>query len=194
MDTFIFRLKTAAYLQITILCLCCSAKSKEDHNYADQPPTQVPKTIYMVSVNHHFSSNDTKDQFIIELYGADTLSGNVKFQIISSFGDLIYSVEFESRALFDYGLAQNPSKADKMKYIITRMSNFFDEENFVIPAIEPNENYDKDYYGIVGESIWNKLKIENDLIGFYYLLWEGNQSWITFYKNDKRAIKYKTCC
>ncbi|TXH24967.1 MAG: hypothetical protein E6Q96_09665 [Cyclobacteriaceae bacterium] len=200
MDTLIFQLKPA-YFVVGFLFLCCSTKGNEgskniegSHKQDSVVTTQGPKIIYTVSANHFFSSNISKDKFLIELYGTDTLKASITFKIMNSVGDLIYSTEFESRALLDYGLPENPSKREKAEYILLRMNNFFKEENFVTPAIRSDEIYDKDYYGIIGESMWNKVKSNSHSIGFYYSLWEGSQSWITFYEKHKQVLKYKTCC
>lgn len=128
------------------------------------------------------------------LTGNDTLSGQVKFEIFNPMGESIYAVEFESRALLDYGLKPGSSKKEMTKYIIERMDSFTSEKNFTRPTIADNEIYDADYFGLLGEKAWHELKRNKESIGFYYLLWEGDQSWIVFIRKEKKVVKYKTCC
>lgn len=194
MDTLVLQLKPMYYLLSIVILLSCSSK-KESNNIL-QSPVKIEaseRAMHSVVKEYFFSSKQIKDQFRIELTGRDTLNGKVKFQILTQAGDSIYSTEFESSALIDHALPPNSTDTDKGKYIIKRMNEFFNEDNFVKPAIGSKEVYDKDYYGVVDEATWKELR-RGEVVGFYYLLWEGDQVWIAFFNRDKKVIKYKTCC
>ena len=178
-----------------LLLSCAHKKDKFAIGQDSLHETKVSdQLLYSVSAEHFFSSNQVKDKFRLELIGKDTLSGLVKFQILNSSGDSIYSIVFESRALFDYGLPDNSTEVEEGKYVIKRLDNFFNAENFVKPAIGSSEVYDSAYYDVINEDNWKIVKSDSQLTGFYYLLWEGDQTWLTFLKEDKKVVKYKICC
>lgn len=194
MDSPVLSIKSMYYLLSIIILLSCSSKKESDNLL--QPPVKtevLERVVHSVVKEYSFSSKQTKDQFKIELTGRDTLNGKVKFQILTQGGYSIYSTEFESRALLDYGLPPTATDIDRNRYIIKRMDDFFNEKNFVKPAIDSNEVYDKEYYGVIDEAVWKEIK-KDRVVGFYYLLWEGDQAWIAFFNRDKKVINYKTCC
>lgn len=179
-------------IQPLFLSLCLFFGS--DCSVGQRQPQESIQDIHSVTKEHFFSSRQTKDLFRIRLTGGNILEGRIKFEIITSSGEFIYSINFEAKLLLGYGLDTNSNDQQKSQYIIKRMNEFFLEENFITPAIESAEVYDKDYYGIIDKTQWNQIKNDEKSIAFYYLLAEGDQTWITFLKKEKKVIRYKICC
>jgi hypothetical protein len=168
-----------------IACATKDAKIVEESS----PEASV---IHSVEADHVFSSSSTQDKFRLILTGKNVLNGTVEFQILKSSGESIYKIDFESRALLNYGLKANATDEEKSKYILNRMNDFFIGKNFVDPAINSSEAYDKDY-NVISESQWSEIKNGNT-IGFYYILWEGDQSWTAFSKSENKVVRYRKCC
>lgn len=141
---------------------------------------------------HFFSDTTDKDEFHIYLKGKSILEAIVQFKITSPTGDVLLEEEFPSHYLIGYGLfGDEITDEKKEKYITNRISTFLDEENFLMPAIDPNELFDADYSDKI---IWDDIKSDKNAIGFYYLVGEEDGRTIAFSKKMKKVVQYFGCC
>lgn len=143
------------------------------------------------STEVNFSSNNTKDRFVLSLKGQSIIDGKVLFKIYSTFGDELWKEEFDAIDLIGYGLDLNAAVTEKERYISKRIANFFNRKNFLTPAIKSGESYDPDYSD---KEIWDDISSDFTAIGFYYLIGEESGCRIAYSKKLKRIVIYYTCC
>ena len=143
-------------------------------------------------VMHAFSKIDNKDEFYICIKGKSILDGKMIFKITKSDGTELLNEEFPSYLLMGYGFEGDMNSAkDKEDYIKSRIKDFFNENNFMYPAIKSDENFDEDYSD---KEIWNEIKSDLTVIGFSYLIGEEDGRKIAFSKNKGKVVMYFNCC
>ena len=143
-------------------------------------------------VMHAFSKIDNKDEFYICIKGKSILDGKMIFKITKSDGTELLNEEFPSYLLMGYGFEGDMNSAkDKEDYIKSRIKDFFNENNFIYPAIKSDENFDEDYSD---KEIWNEIKSDLTVIGFSYLIGEEDGRKIAFSKNKGKVVMYFNCC
>jgi hypothetical protein len=191
MDTFFISRPIILIISLAINLACISNKLGENQDINDEN-TVKSSVLHSVTKEFHFSSLESKDLFKIELMGEDILNSQVKFEILDSEMKLIYEVSFGALELLGYQIKSNANKNEKEDFIISRLNHFFDQTNFIEPAIDTTE-YDPEDYDLIDISIWNQIKKDGS-IGFYYILGEEDMVWIVFLKTSKKIIKYKSCC
>jgi hypothetical protein len=195
MDTYFIPNTLVRILTIVMLISGTACKSNNDKNSVKTVKfDKIVKDsiIHNVRKEVYFSSSASKDVFSLELIGESVLNGKIKFQIFTSKSEQIYSVSFNSIDMLGYEIAPEATLEQKEDFILRRMDNFFEETNFVRPAIDQSE-YDSEDYDEIDEGLWNSIK-NNNSVGFYYLLGEGNMTWITYLKEKNEVVKYKSCC
>jgi hypothetical protein len=139
------------------------------------------------STLHAFSNPNKKDTFQIEVSGKSLLDGIVYFRIISFSGQEIYKISCDANDLIGYGLSDNSTNKEKEKFIKDRINNFFNKDNFLIPAIKKTDEYDQDYSD---KDVWLDIKSDPTAIGFYYLIGEEDNREIAYSKKNKKVIIY----
>ena len=85
----------------------------------------------------------------------------------------------------------NPTDDDRRAYIRKRMQHFFDDENFLIPAIKAAEEFESQYSE---KAYWESIKNDPKAIGFYYLIGEEDGRSIAYSKELKKVVMYFNCC
>ena len=66
-----------------------------------------------------------------------------------------------------YIIDKNITDEEKINMIKKRVSSFFDDKNFIFPAINSSDVIDTDYSN---SEIWNAVKSNPKALGFYYLI------------------------
>lgn len=143
-------------------------------------------------VIHEFSQVENKDEFYICIKGKSILDGKTIFKITKSDGTELLNEEFPSSHLMDYGFEGDMNSVkEKEEYIKSRIKNFFNESNFIFPAIKTDETFDEDYSD---KDIWNEIKSDLTTIGFSYQIGEEDGRKITFSKKKGKVVMYFNCC
>jgi hypothetical protein len=140
---------------------------------------------------HTFSDKIQMDTFLITLRGKSLTEGMVIFTIIDYTGNEIYKITFPSNYLFNYDLKNEASKQDEKTFILGRIKQFFKDENFKVPAINPSDKFDSDYSE---KEIWDEIQADQSAIGFFYLVGEEDGRSIAYSKKLKKAVMYFNCC
>ncbi|MEM8898426.1 MAG: hypothetical protein AAGC85_09995 [Bacteroidota bacterium] len=183
---------------ICLLCACGSADSSKDlTSVTEYIQEKGHEESFADLINTlHFSSQSSLDTFRLSMSGSSVESGDVEFGIISPTLGQIYSEKFPARALIGHSLIQvkRPTQAEIENAIIEGFNSFFQENHFPRPAISSKESYQEEYEGIISEEAWETIKKDSSSVGFYYLLWEGDMKWISFFKSDSSVKIYKVCC
>ncbi|MFA6085202.1 hypothetical protein [Mucilaginibacter sp.] len=179
-----------------------SAKTGEKGIVAAAKTEQIPSTIRKASEgkehlkrlsfyskDHHFSNEKLKDNFTIKFPGRSIDSGIVVFEIKSSLGHLIFKKEFPASDLLA-DMADALSRKQKIDTVNARLTHFFDESNFVCPAIDNTDEIGKNLDDPNAEDIanWNEIKALPNSIGFYFSYgYEGTYG-IAYSKKKKKAV------
>ena len=143
-------------------------------------------------VEHEFSQIDKKDEFYICIRGKSIVEGRVIFKIVRSDKTVILEKEFPTYLLMNYGFDGDlNSIKDREKYMISRIEEFFNEKNFLYPAIKKDEQFDQDYSD---KETWDEIKSDQTAIGFSYLVGEEDGRKIAFSKKQKKVVMYFNCC
>lgn len=178
-------------LNVVLFLFLISLPSKEVQSFNGS----IKKDSVLIEnrIQHLFSSPDKKDEFYICLQGESLMDATFIFTITNPEGVEIYREEFPSIFLIGYDLAGgiNATKRNQKNFIKYRVRHFFDEENFLIPAINSDQEFDEDYSD---EDIWNGIKSDQNTIGFYYLIGEEDGRKIAYSRKLKKVVLYFNCC
>jgi hypothetical protein len=143
-------------------------------------------------VMHSFSQMDNKDEFYICIKGESIIEGKMIFKITKSDGTELLNEEFPSYLLIDYGFEGDVNSVkDREDYLKRRIKDFFNDRNFLYPAIKTDENFDEDYSN---KDIWDEIKSDDTIVGFSYLIGEEDSRKIAFSKKKKKVVMYFNCC
>ena len=157
---------------------------------------------------HSFSRQDREDTFKLT-FNCENLEDSVSFKIISFSGDLIYERKFLGVEFYDYGrpwyvyvsdpkkgkdmnvIAQNLSKqvADSLhradiQYIKKRMSDFFNDDRFVV---NPIMKLDKKHLNM---SHYDGISGDPTAIGFKIQLYVEGFEMIAYSKKNAERTTY----
>ena len=181
---------------VTSLFISCN------HNKASatiQSKKDSPKKIQKKSpvlatrtVIHAFSEKNQKDTFRLTVTGASILTGKICFEIISYKSKKIYTQTFDAASLLNYDIAPTAPDREKQQFIKQRIKDFFNEDNFMNPAIKSEDTFDTDYSS--GRKEWEAIKADRSAIGFYYLVGEEDGRSIAWSKTLKKVVLYFNCC
>lgn len=188
-----YYLLTISFLLLTLFTACDSSTLTTNKPATYESDLEVKK-LYETTTEHAFSIPNKKDRFKLALIGSSILTAKVKFTILSHDGKIVYEENFKSTDLLDAGVldvSNNPSNAEKETYILQRMDSFFDQDNFMNPAIKSEETLEKEYSD---EQIWKAIREDKTAIGFYYLLNAEDGRSIAYAKKLNKVVMYFNCC
>jgi hypothetical protein len=197
-SSFIHKIGSLAIGALIIIASCSQkGKSVQDRDTLVLTKKEVilsKKMIHSVKVEHYFSSLQKKDTFSIRLIGESIAKGKVHFDIRNYEGTEIFHVEMEAVELLNYSIPPNATEAEREKFIIKRMNEFFNESNFESPAIKKDETYNAYNNSDTDSATWVALKSNVQSVGFCFLVGEENRSCISYDKINHKLFKYKSCC
>jgi hypothetical protein len=167
---------------------------QEKSNLRDRTSDDVVVNIKKLN---YFSSNENKDTFSITAIGNSFLDSNVYFNITNKQGKVLFRDSCQSFWLLNYEFEQwkaNVKGTDKEQqeaFIKYRIEHFYDEDNFIRPAISNKSKYAEfGEDGFIDEKVWNRIKSDKTSIGFHYLFGAEDNSEITYDKKEKKVILY----
>ncbi|MDA9337760.1 hypothetical protein N9Q51_00225 [Flavobacteriaceae bacterium] len=139
-----------------------------------------------------FSNPNKKDKFTISIIGESILEGEMVFKIIDFEGTEILNESYPSNVLINgYIFDEKSTSKELEEYIKKRVSEFFKEDNFSIPALSIDSKFDSDYSV---KKNWTDIKSDSSAVGFYYLIGLENGCRISYSKKQKQVLKYFCCC
>lgn len=139
-----------------------------------------------------FSHPNKKDKFSISIIGENILKRKMIFKIINSNGIELLNETYPSNVLINgYIIDENITDEEKINMIKKRVSSFFDDKNFIFPAINSSDVIDTDYSN---SEIWNAVKSNPKALGFYYLIGDELGCKLAYSKKQKKIVKYFCCC
>ncbi|EDM36865.1 hypothetical protein PBAL39_18364 [Pedobacter sp. BAL39] len=139
-----------------------------------------------------FSDTVKLDTFKVVLNGDEPKNMVMTFTITAHDGSQIYMRAFKATDLIDnYQSTLELKKESKQKKFITEEYNlFFEDENFLEPAVTENENPDEN---TPDKDFFNELK-QSGLNGFQYRLSNENKVYIAWSSKERKVLPYYSCC
>ena len=139
-----------------------------------------------------FSDSVQVDTFKVALRGDVVKDMTIEFTITAHNGQLIYKKDFKATDLIDNYKSTVDLKKERsqMAFIKEEYKLFFEDENFLEPAVTENENPDKNTPDI---TFYNELK-QSGLNGFKYRSGKETSVYIAWSEKEKKVKPYYNCC
>ena len=140
----------------------------------------------------NFSDSLAADTFSVKVVGASLDSQKLDFRIKNSKGMEIYHVDISSADIlknYDATIDLKKNK-NKAKFLESEVSRFFDDENFMEPAITETETPDKNVPDL---AFYEELK-NSGLNGFFYRLGKEEKIYIGWSPKENKVKVYYNCC
>lgn len=175
------RLVTGILLSAAFLSACSPGK-KETITAADMQKTFVKP----------FSDSLSADTFRLQIEGERPEDMRLHFTITSYRRHQIYDTLIPASSLFkNYDATINLNKKNnQIKFLKEEMSRFFDEENFMEPAVTESETPDKN---VPDKAFFEELK-QKQLNGFAYRLGKDQKIYIAWSTLQGKVKTYYSCC
>ncbi|MFC3563662.1 hypothetical protein [Pedobacter jamesrossensis] len=144
------------------------------------------------SIGKSFSDLKTLDTFKIELTGRKPEDMVLNFTIKNAKGKEIYNAKLKGTELVgntDPNIDLSKQK-DQIIFLKTIANDFFSDDNFLEPAVMPNDkadNYTPD------KALYEELK-KSGLNGFKYRLGKENNIYIAWSEKEQKVKIYYNCC
>ncbi len=139
-----------------------------------------------------FSDRELLDTFRVVLTGGKSKDMQLKFSIIAHNGREIYSKNFLGKELLDVykETVDLRKEASKVSFMQAEFEQFFDDENFLEPAVTESEEPDQ---FVPDKGFYAELR-QTGLNGFRYRLAQDKMIYIAWsIKENKVKIYYKCC-
>jgi hypothetical protein len=144
------------------------------------------------TVLHSFKDSIQADTFRIVLKGSTPEDMELVFTITPKDGVPVYTAILKAKKLIDnYSETVDLGKEDKqLLFLEEELSQFFDEENFLEPAVTENETPNDNTPDKV---FFNELK-KTGLDGFKYRTGKESKVYIAWSDLEKKVKVYYQCC
>ena len=140
----------------------------------------------------NFSDSLLADTFTVKVIGSSLDSQKLDFRIINAKGQEIYHVDIASASLLkNYDATIDlKKKKNQASFLQSEVKRFFDEENFMEPAITESETPDKNVPDL---AFYEELKTSG-LNGFFYRLGKEDKIYIGWSAKENKVKPYYNCC
>jgi len=167
----------------TVLLTACTTSS--ERNSGDSPAN-------LKTTLQPFSDTVKMDTFKVVLQGKKPKDMLLTFSITAFDGKEIYKEELKARDLIEnYKETLDLSKENSQRdFIIDEFNIFFDEENFLWPALTPEQTPDK---YTQDKAFFHELQQRN-LNGFKYRVSKETNIYIAWSEQEKKVKVYYKCC
>lgn len=139
-----------------------------------------------------FSDLNTLDTFKIELTGRKPDEMVLNFSIKNAKGTAIYNVKLAGRELVsntDPNMDLSKEK-DQIIFLKTIADDFFSDDNFLEPAVMPEDKADQ---FVPDKTLYEELK-KSGLNGFKYRLSKDKNIYIAWSEKEQKVKIYYSCC
>ncbi|RZL25247.1 MAG: hypothetical protein EOO96_23095 [Pedobacter sp.] len=144
------------------------------------------------SIAKSFSDLNSQDTFQIELTGRKPEEMVLNFTIKNAKGLEIYNTKLKGTELVgntDPNIDLSKEK-DQIIFLKTIANDFFSDDNFLEPAVLPDDKADNN---TPDKQLYDELK-KSGLNGFKYRLGKENNVYIAWSEKDKKVKIYYKCC
>lgn len=139
-----------------------------------------------------FSDKILADTFRVVLTGGKPKDMQLRFSIISHTGKVIYTRNLGGKELLDaYKETVDLKKSgNKVSFIKNEFDLFFEDENFLEPAVTETEEPDQ---FVPDKAFYAELR-QSGLNGFKYRLGQENKVYIAWSAKENKVKIYYKCC
>lgn len=169
----------------TIAFLACKSNKKEDKGAIEFKNVNQ-------SMAKSFSDLKRLDTFKIELTGRKPEEMVLNFTIKNADGKEIYNAKIKGAELLsntDPNVDLSKEK-DQVIFLKTIADDFFSDDNFLEPAVMPEDKADK---YTPDKALYEELK-KSGLNGFKYRLGKENNIYIAWSEKEQKVKIYYNCC
>lgn len=169
----------------TIAFLACKSNKKEDKGAIEFKNVNQ-------SMTKSFSDLKRLDTFKIELTGRKPEEMVLNFTIKNADGKEIYNAKIKGTELLsntDPNVDLSKEK-DQVIFLKTIADDFFSDDNFLEPAVMPEDKADK---YTPDKALYEELK-KSGLNGFKYRLGKENNIYIAWSEKEQKVKIYYNCC
>jgi len=170
---------------IVTLFMACQTDKKEENGSIEFKNVNQ-------SIAKSFSDLDKLDTFKIELTGRKPEEMVLSFTIKNFAGKEIYNAKLNGKDLLgstDPNLDLSKEKA-QIVFLKTIADDFFSEDNFLEPAVMPEDKADN---YVPDKTLYEELK-KSGLNGFKYRLGKENNLYIAWSEKEQKVKIYYNCC
>ncbi|ARS39492.1 hypothetical protein CA265_07440 [Sphingobacteriaceae bacterium GW460-11-11-14-LB5] len=177
--------KSITLLLLTIVFFACNSDNKKETNAIEFKNVNQ-------SLAKSFSDLKRLDTFKIELTGRKPEEMVLNFTIKNADGKEIYNTKIKGTELLgstDPNVDLSKEK-DQVIFLKTIADDFFSDDNFLEPAVMPEDkadNYTPD------KALYEELK-KSGLNGFKYRLGKENNIYIAWSEKEQKVKIYYNCC
>lgn len=160
--------------------------------FACNSDTKTVEPIAEKKVSQAFTDTLALDTFKVALKGSKSSDMKFIFTITNKSGVEIYKEEINADSLLKNYLASEDLKKEsaKIAFLNEEVNQFFEEEHFLIPAVNEDEKPDNNVPDV---AFYNELK-KTKLNGFSYSLGKDKQVYIAWSATAKKVKVYYRCC
>lgn len=139
-----------------------------------------------------FSDKLLADTFRVVLSGEKPKDMLLKFTIISHAGEVIYTRNLQGKELLDAykETVDLKKRASQVSFIRKEFDLFFEDENFLEPAVTETEEPDQ---FVPDKAFYAELR-QSGLNGFTYRLGQENKVYIAWSSKENKVKIYYKCC
>lgn len=174
----------STYIALPILfIIACNSNKKE----TVATPVSDSRTITKA-----FSDLNKLDTFKVSLNGKDANDMMLNLRIIAFTGKEIYALDIKGTDLINNYKESVSFKNDdqKVQFLKEELNLFFDDENFLEPAVTADEQPDQH---VPDKAFYAELK-QTGLNGFNYRLGKETKVYIAWSAKDQIVKRYYQCC
>ncbi|MEJ2905738.1 hypothetical protein WAE58_25055 [Pedobacter panaciterrae] len=166
----------------TIFLVACNSTDKDD---------AAGKDLVKI-VTKPFSDSLKADTFKVQILGDKPDNMHLAFSITSFNGKQIYDVDIKATDLFKNYIAtiDLSKKKNQIKFLQEEVNRFFDDENFMEPAVDEADLPDAN---VPDKAFFDELK-KNRLNGFIYRLGKESKNYVAWSDKEGKVKTYYTCC
>jgi len=177
------RLTPYSFFILLLFIVSCNSSS-EDKQLSDK--NHVQTTV------QYFSNAIKPDTFRIELQGSKPKEMALLFNITAEGGAPVYAVRILASDLLDnYKESVDLAREKKQKaFMEQELKLFFEEENFLEPAVTEDELADKN---TPDKEFFEELR-KSSLNGFKYRLGKETKVYVAWSEKEKKVKPYYECC
>lgn len=178
-------------MKIALIIFCLAASLLYSCSGSDSRGTKSADTTTQ-SFIRPFSDSLKADTFLVRSSSINAKEATLIFTINSHEGREIYRKEILAKDLFDNydATIDLKKKKNQAKFLNEEISRFFDEENFLEPAVTEQETPDQNVPDL---PFYDELK-KSGLNGFIYRLGKENKVYIGWSEKHKKVQVYYQCC
>jgi len=176
-----------------LLAACATPPPHETESVSTGPAAATSTAPVPTSVERRrvFSNPAAPDVFRLEIEGDSLLNASALLTISTAAGQEIYRQTLppgtlEATLVYALSPDEEPTPARREAYVRERLTEFFDEGNFVSPAVSPGAAY---HPGLVTAAEWRTLQ-QPGTVGFSFIVGKEDGYRLAWLPGQRRVVRF----